>query len=259
MPKTAVVGACRVCGRGPTIDAHLFPRALAHDLRGEEKHLFVGAAAAPGRRIVQAGLFDPRILCATHEGALGAYDDYGIEFCRSFQSKCQHPARNIWRVHDVDGDLLTKFWLAILWRFGVSQLREASLVRLGPFEDRLRDILFSNAPCSAEPAILMVRYRSHVLRPENICLPPYATDFPILSSGRRRAYSMSVAGFQVLVKVDSQPLPGLVHNITINGKSEITGGYVEFEQTKQFDGFVRIAKNIGQRPARTKTIQRHSR
>jgi hypothetical protein len=174
---TRARATCRVCGLGPTIDAHLFPRALGHDVRGNEKHLFVGGADAPGRRIVQAGLFDPTILCADHDGRLGAYDDYGIAFCRDFAARCSHPAPDIWRVRDVDADRLVRFWVAILWRFSLSCLVEAAKIKLGPYEDRLRDILFAGADCSVEPAIIMLRYRSAAIPPENICFTPYASAF----------------------------------------------------------------------------------
>jgi hypothetical protein len=232
---------CRVCGGRPTINAHLFPRALGHDLRGREKHLYVGGAEAPGRRIVQAGLSDRRILCSAHEAALGVYDDYGIEFCRTFSSKVQHPAPNIWRVRDVDGDRLTRFWLAVLWRFGVSTLPEAAMVQLGPYEGRLRDILFSNAPCSIEPAVTMLRYRSHVMPPENICFTPYASHFPPL---RLKAHGMAVSGFHAFVKLDRQPLPHLSHMATVNGKSEVNGGYLQLEATQQFQRLRQIAKQM---------------
>src|SRR5215469_18157516 len=98
--------ACRVCGSSATIEAHLFPRALAHDIRGHHKQLFVGAASTPGRRIVQAGLFDRGILCSAHEAALGLYDDYGIDFCRNFKTSCHHLAPNIWQVSP---------WMATSW------------------------------------------------------------------------------------------------------------------------------------------------
>jgi hypothetical protein len=235
---------CRVCGGSPTINAHLFPRALGHDLRSQEKHLYVGAATAPGRRIVQAGLSDRGILCSAHEAALGIYDDYGIGFCRSFSSKVQHPAPNIWRMRDVDGDRLTRFWLAVLWRFAVSTLPEAAMVQLGPYEAYLHDILFSNAPCSIEPAITMLRYRSHVMPPENVCFPPYVSRFPPF---RLKAYGMAVSGFHAFVKLDRQSLPHLAYMATVNGKSEVTGGYLQLEATHQFQGLLQIAQNIGRK------------
>jgi hypothetical protein len=235
---------CCVCGGGPTVNAHLFPRALGHDLRGQEKHLDVGAAADPGRRIVQAGLSDRGILCSAHEAALGIYDDYGIEFCRTFYSKVQHPAPNIWRVRDVGGNQLTRFWLAVLWRFGVSTLPEAAMVQLGPYEAHLRDILFFAAPCSIEPAVIMLRYRSHVMPPENVCFPPYVSEFP--PSGLN-AYGVAVSGFHAFVKLDRRPLSHESHMTTINGKSEVTGGYLLLEATHQFQRLLQIAGNIGRR------------
>jgi hypothetical protein len=235
--------ACRVCGSSATIEAHLFPRALAHDIRGSHKHLFVGAAAAPGRRIVQAVLFDRGILCSMHEAALGLYDDYGIDFCRNFKTSCRHPASNIWQVSPVDGDKLVRFWLAILWRFSVSSLPEAALVKLGPFEDPVRDILFANAPCSEEPATYMVRYRSRVMPPENICFPPYMSAFPGPPL-RLRAYGMAVGGFHAFVKIDAQQLPEPAHGATINGKRQAAGGYLEFERTHQFQHMRQIARNM---------------
>ena len=248
-----IPATCRVCGLGPTIDAHLFPRAVDHDLRGVEKHLFVGGVDAPGRRIVQAGLFDPSILCAAHDGALGAYDDYGIAFCREFAARCSHPAPDIWQVRDVDADRLVRFWLAILWRFSLSHLPEAAKVTLGPYEDRLRDILFAVADCSVEPAIIMLRYRSAAIPPENICFTPYASAFPG-QPNRICAYGIAVAGFHAFVKLDKQSLAPEARALSINGKTEITGGYLQFENTHQFRRMLQIARNMGlnrPKPSRT--------
>jgi hypothetical protein len=240
-------GGCRVCGDPDTIEAHLFPRALGHDIRGTHKHLFVGATAVAGRRIVQAGLFDRGILCSTHEAALGQFDDYGIDFCRNFAANCQHPAPDIWQVNSVDSDKLVRFWLAILWRFSVSTLIEAAKVKLGPFEAPIRNILFSNAPCNVEPAIFMLRYRSRVIPPENICFPPYLSVFPGVPL-RLRAYGMAVGGFHAFVKVDSRSLPSVAHELTINGKMHVTGGYLEFEGTQQFQRAKQIARNMKVKP-----------
>jgi len=238
---------CRVCGGGPTVNAHLFPRALAHDLRGQAKHLYVGGVAAPGRQTVQAGLSDQGILCSTHEAKLGPYDTYGVGFCRTFASRVKHPAPNIWRISDVDGDLLTRFWLAVLWRFGVSTLPQAALVRLGPYEHVLRDILFSDAPCSPEPAVITLRYCSRTIPPENVCFPPYRSAFP--PSGHLFAYGMAIAGLHAFVKLDRRPLPAHFHAATINGKREISGGYLELEETHQFQRMRQIAKNMALKPS----------
>ena len=190
---------------------------------------------------------DHGILCATHEAMLHPYDTYGIEFCRTFSSKALLPAPNIWRVCGVDGDQLTRFWLAVLWRFSVSALPEAAEVRLGSYEKILRDILFFGASCSPEPAIVIMRYRSGVIPPENVCFPPYVSKFP--PSGHLHAYGMAVAGLHAWVKLDHQPLPCLAHLTTINGKHEAKGGYLELEQTSQFQHMLKIAENMSLKPS----------
>lgn len=220
-----------------------------HDLKGEEKYLLVGGVDAHGRKIVQSGLVDRDILCAKHDGILGVYDKYGIEFCRTFNSHITHPAPNIWRISEVNSEKLVKFWLSILWRFSISCLPEAKDVKLGPYEYKIQDILFATASCSVEPEITMLRYRSTVIPPENICAAPYKTLYPGLDEKlRRNAYGIALAGFQAFIKVDAQPLPFPLHQITINGKGEINGGYLNFEGTHQFRRMHKVAKNMGLKP-----------
>jgi hypothetical protein len=84
--------------------------------------------------------------------------------------------------------------------------------------------------------------------PEQLCFAPYQTKFPVPPSlhgpSRLRAWAMAVAGFQAVVKLDSQSLPCEAHNLTINGKSDIKGGYVEFEGSDQLPQAVHIPKNM---------------
>ena len=104
----ATPGVCIICG-DTAISAHLYPRALAHDMRAGHKHILVGSFAAPGRRIVQSGLVDEGILCAKHDNILGVYDTYGIQFCRSFASMATPTRPGHWRVPNVGSDKLQVF------------------------------------------------------------------------------------------------------------------------------------------------------
>jgi len=78
--------------------------------------------------------------------------------------------------------------------------------------------------------------------PENICFPPYVSAFP--GPPLRLAYGMAVGGFHSFVKVDRRQLPQLAHGITINGKSQVAGGYLDFERTHQFQQMRQIARNM---------------
>jgi hypothetical protein len=150
-------------------------------------------------------------------------------------------------VRDVDAGRLARFWLGILWRFSLSRLPEAAKVTLGPYEDRLRDILFAGADCSVEPGIIMLRYRSAAIPPENICFTPYDSAFPG-QPGRIRAYGIAVAGFHAFVKLDNRSLAPEARALSINGKTEITGGYLQFEDTHQSRRTLQIARNMGLKP-----------
>jgi hypothetical protein len=240
---TAPIATCHVCG-DPTIRAHLFARAQAHDIRGTHPHLYVGGVASPGRRIVQSGLVDTTILCAKHDGILGDYDNYGIQFCRTFAARAAWPMPGIWEVSGIDGDMLTRFWLASLWRFGISNLPEARGVTLGVLEPAIRDVLFNGASCSTDPAIMLVRYNARVMPAENICFPPYASAF-FGSTGN--AYGMAIGGFQAFVKMDGPPLDAAFQALAINGKSDIMGGTIQFEDTEQYRRSVQIAGNMARK------------
>jgi len=246
-PMSAPIAPCRICG-DPTIKAHLFPRALAHDMRAGQKHLLVGGVASPGSRVVQSGLVDKAILCAKHDGILGDYDNYGIQFCRTFANTATAPAPDIWHVAGVDGDKLTRFWLASLWRFAISNFPEAQGVTLGVFEPAIRDILFNGASCSTEPAVMLVRYKAHRIPAENICFPPYASAF---FGSTCNAYGMAIGGFQAFVKIDGPPLAAPFQELTINGKTDITGGYIQYENTEQYRRSVQIAANIALKTSRS--------
>lgn len=244
--------ACRVCGRSPTIEAHLMPRAFFHDMKESEKHLLVGSSKAPGQRIVQSGLADHAILCASHDSEINAkYDSYGIEFCRSFPGRCEPVAPDIWRLHDVDTDKLARFWLSILWRFSISNIPEAKKVQLGPFEEKARRILFDEVRFATDFPVLIFRYRTARINERNICVTPFRSPFP-WSGPRLRAWNVVVGGFRALIKVDSQRLPLELPSPLVNGRSEIIGGYLDWEETHEYQGMLRILGNMALRAERPK-------
>jgi hypothetical protein len=149
----------------------------------------------------------------------------------------------MWEVYSVDTAKLVKFWLAILWRFSISNLPQTTNIKLGTYEDRIRDILFYDTDCSVEPAITMLRYCSQIIPPENVCFVPYRTAFPG-NPVRLEAYGVAVAGFHAFVKLETQPLSSELHQVTINGKPDIVGGYVRLEETEQFQKMRAMARNM---------------
>jgi hypothetical protein len=236
---------CRGCGGTGTVRAHLIPRSFVHDLKGAQKHIYVGWAERKGRKVSQSGLIDEDILCGKCDGHLGQYDAFAIEFCRNFDAEMQTPAPNIFRISPADTEKAVKFFASVVWRYSISTLPEAAEVNLGSFEDTFKDILLGHAPCAPEPATVLFRYRSRVIKEDEICLPPFKSPF---IGGKLEAYSIALGGFRALVKVDATLLPPELTPLTINGKSEITGGYLDFEATQEFGAIREIVEKMQQKP-----------
>lgn len=142
---------CRVCGETRTIKAHILPRALAHDAKGDGKHVVAVSRDWAGTRYKQSGLWDDAILCEIHERSLHGLDDYGIEFIR--RRGDAHPVgRGLFTLSNPEPDKLVGFAACVLWRYAVS--RYGGSIALGPWEARLRQYLFE---CGSEkPAALWV-------------------------------------------------------------------------------------------------------
>jgi hypothetical protein len=215
------------------------------DLKGTAKHIYVGQAKRDGRRISQSGLIDDGILCGPCDGILGEYDKFGVEFCRTFATRRAQPAPAIFRISPADTEKVVKFFASLIYRYSLSSLQEAARVNLGSFEDTFRDILFRAASCASEPATVLFRYRAWVIKEDQICLPPFKSPFV---DGKLDAYSISLGGFRALVKVDSRPVPAKWLPIAINGKGEITGGYLDFETTHEFKALRSMAERMGRKP-----------
>jgi len=235
------------CGHRPTIEAHLYPRALMHDIRAHHKHLYTGSATSPGRTINQSGFIDKGILCKPCDGHLGKYDTFGIAFCRSFTKIHQRVDHDTFRIQSADTDIVVKFFLSMLWRFSISTIPEASKVALGPYQDMLRDILFLGAACNPEPAVTLLRYRSYKILPQNICYAP----FKIHVGGQRlTGYSICVGGFRAFVKTDARPIPPQLTPFVINGTQVIVGGFLDWETTAEYRRSVAMAGSMALKPQR---------
>lgn len=243
------IGICRNCGHGPTIRAHLMPKALCLDLKGDAKELFVGSSDSFGIKYSQSGLTDTNILCEKCDRYLGdKYDRFGIDFFRNFLGKIHISKRlkfsdgrylpeHIFEIEPDDTEVLVRFFVSILWRFSISSIPEAKSVRLGPFEKIFQDILYSDGSRSSEPAMAVIFYTSTTMPTDDIFYPPYKCSFYDRSLN---GYSFCIKGFRVFVKTDSRAVPSLAKELTINGRNRITGAILHFESSQDAKTLLKI-------------------
>lgn len=154
---------CLVCGAASTVKSHILPRAFIHEIRAGEPNALIGRRHVEGRKFTQSGTWDDGILCDVHEQALHASDTYAVEFCRTF---LDHAVPVVgasgYEVPNPSPHLLTRFVMSVVWRYVVSRLGRADRVSLGPYEARLRSLVFSPASAQLEPDIMICRSASQL-------------------------------------------------------------------------------------------------
>lgn len=194
---------CLVCNGEPTVKSHLFPRALAFRIRRDSKNLVEGSRDRSGVRYTQSGLWDDSILCAVHEQALHAGDDYVIRLVNSF-SKISSPLESGagFTVINPKPDRLVKFIHSTVWRYEVSRSGQRFGLNLGPYLERIRDYVFSE---SAEPLPAIVgrsNLRDPTGAPLELGIPPYRQKLRDWN-----VWHFQIGGFDFYLKTDKRPFP----------------------------------------------------
>lgn len=194
---------CLVCNGEPTVQSHLFARALAFRIRSDSKNLVEGSRDRSGVRFSQSGLWDDTILCADHEQALHAGDDYVIRLVKNFSSiSAPLESGAGFTVMNPRPDRLVKFIHSTVWRYVVSRFGQRFNLNLGPYLERIQDYVFWD---SAEPLQAIVG-RSNLRDPSGALLelgiPPYRQKLKDWN-----VWHFQIGGFDFYLKTDKRPFP----------------------------------------------------
>jgi hypothetical protein len=229
------------CAATALIQAHIIPRGFARDIMGGHQHNMRITANNVG--VTQHGVYDPQILCASCDGALGLYDDYAVDVSRRFLAG-EHvvAADGTYTLSNVDGDLFAKFALAVLWRASVTSRPEFRSTRLGPYEDKARDVLFGAKPLVSLPQyqLMAALYRPPAGRPVDFASKFYSS--PAL--GRvdgLTCWQMSLGGLKLIAKLDNRPFDRVLQPSIINGNNKIFGATLPLEDTLEHCAMLQMA------------------
>jgi hypothetical protein len=197
------MGTCVNCGGSPTIRAHLFPKAFCRrigvDLNGRPEdfaHIYAGSDRF---RPVKTGLFDEQILCADCDQILGRLDGEAFSWTERTKSEVIYPYRGkLPTVCRVEGNpqRLLLFALSVLWRFAISVRPEVRPLKVGPYAERLRAILFDDAPVTIKVDCLVVSVKTDIKGAENM----YRTPRPIRNDYLNGFY-FYLRGFEYLIRL----------------------------------------------------------
>lgn len=117
-----------------------------HDLRGDEPHLIQGSISRLGIKKPQSGEWDDDLLCAVHEQSLQESDRYGVQWIRQFETGREpHIENDVFNVPNKRPDLLLKFVCSVVWRHAMSLRSSDFDMSLGPWEMKLRSLIFAES------------------------------------------------------------------------------------------------------------------
>ena len=202
---------CRFCDSAPaSIKAHIIPQSFFVRHGNESQLIDTHPDSFPRRSPI--GVYDREILCGGCEPKFGKYDDYGYRFFHN-ESRGEEIYKDTEAsaqlIRQFDYALLNLFVLSVVWRASVSMQEFYGGVRLGPYENRIRDYLLSDTPSDPD-AFPIILYRFE-----------YPAELiPIMCPVRaklhgRNFYQILLNGYLALVKVDNQPLPGPFKEVRI--------------------------------------------
>jgi len=136
---------CRLCDQTKNlIDAHVIP-AWAYrflypetDPLKENPLILIGKTHTKRRPI---GAYDSGILCKECDNFLGDYDNYGKYTLFEKELERYNDSDTAYVIRDIDTEKFKLFLLSVLWRASISGREEFERVTLGPYEERIKEVL----------------------------------------------------------------------------------------------------------------------
>lgn len=131
---------CKLCNEEKDlINAHLIPKwAYKHIAKVDNKYDLILVEKGKQKR-APIGTYDQNILCKECDNFIGEYDDYAKKVILDKELKKVKEAFYI--IKDVDIERFAIFLLSVAWRESISTKDESGRVKIGPYEDKIRNIL----------------------------------------------------------------------------------------------------------------------
>lgn len=138
---------CALCHQERTLRlSHIIPEFLYRSMY-DEKHRFHVVSVNPNERnqIKQKGISE-QLLCDECENKFSQFERYASLVLNGHIELQIKKRGNLSIISGIDYHQFKLFQLSILWRAGVSRLNLFQRVKLGPHEERLRQLLLNNDP-----------------------------------------------------------------------------------------------------------------
>jgi hypothetical protein len=140
---------CKLCGeQKKLIKAHIIPKQYYKRIipKGAKPHLLkFEVDDIANESITQSGIYQDDLLCADCDNQIGQYDKYAYEvLARQIdEKKLQTYAKglHVYEIGEIRVELFRLFLVSLAWRSGIARDPMFKLVRLGVYEEKLKQIL----------------------------------------------------------------------------------------------------------------------
>lgn len=245
------MGICKLCQKEKVlIEAHIVPKWAYKYLYpeipdGDNRALIlVGKDKKPLRRPI--GPYDPDILCEECDGFLGKYDQYakGILLDSPFEER----GEEAYLIKNVDFDKLRVFLISVLWRAGISNRTEYEKFSIGPYEERIRNILLNVQQGVSGPNINDFSFIIGVYQVGE--LPKNTVDKNIQLPIRQRFDGVNTSifyfprGLKVFIKTDRRDFIGYIKKLAdYTQEGLIIAKLGNYSESFEFTSLLEVMKN----------------
>jgi len=245
------MGQCTLCNiQTKFVDAHIIPKwayryLYPEDKEAKKKSLIFVSKEQPVKRPI--GIYDSNILCAECDKILGKLDEYGKVVLLDKKFIKYKNTDYIYFLETVDVNKLKLFLLSILWRSSISKRKEFNRINIGPYEEKIRNILILQKENKTKQ---IIDYDFIITKFEDGDFPNInQKNIQIPRCEKIDSVNMGVIyfprGIKVYVKVDQRPFPSNLQKVTAGSIKE--GALVismgRFQESNDFVSLLRTINN----------------
>lgn len=233
-------------------NSHIIPRSF-YELLGEDwqasRVLENRPDTYPKRSPI--GIYDPGILCVGCEATFSIWDDYGYRFLikNPGLKPITGPMGIIFgqNLGQCDPDKLLMFFLSILWRAHYSTQGMFDWVKLGPYANRIKELIEAGGGASADTryAVALARFDADPGEVGMLC--PDRTAYDGVNH-----YRLYLGNYMAVVKVSNQPGPEVLQKVYVRAESPV---YVVNRDLRSSKEFVLMKKILSQ-PGNDKVLSK---
>lgn len=234
---------CKLCGCDKKlVDAHIIPRSFHEPLKqGGQTPIIITSNPGVYPKQSHIGVYDKEIVCEVCEKIFSPWDDYGNKFLTQEFEEARYIGcsgeRLAYNLGPCNYDNLKLFFLSVLWRAGVSKQQLFNKVQLGPYEEKLRQVILSKeAGRVADFSVALSKFDAP------------ANETGILNPDRTKYegvihYRLYLGGYMAIIKVSSQPSPKCFDGLYIAPNQDVFCLLRNFRESKEFAAMVYTAKH----------------